>query len=534
MLWTTQGYGFLVLHILVLLALCTCHTRWRWSSAIFLLTLGFVVALGLLGLYFLPGSHLLSSHVFSTHITNLSHSTGWFNVSPVSLLVMVLISFIGMVVVRYAQRNLMGDPDSARFLVWYLRTLLAVGITVTTNHLVVFALAWIAISLCLHKLLLFYPERPRAALAAHKKFLFARLSETLLLLAFGILFYQHKSFAINLILEHYQSSAAQPLAQVAAVLLALVALIKCAQLPLHGWLIQVVEAPTPVSALLHAGIINLGGFLLLLFSPLLTAAPVAQWLLLIVAGLSCVIAALIMMTRISIKVKLAWSTIAQMGLMLIECALGLYELALLHLLAHSCYKANAFLNYGEAVNKYLRKQYTHACQPALQHWLAAIACVAIAFGLAIAISGAPDVFSPWLLIAIALTTILASYFRVARKRAIVQALILTCFGTLIYVLFKLALGKFAQLVPHAVSPFADAWVSSLFLALFGCFLWLKHTHNHTAKRTWLTRLNAGFYLDEWATRITLALWPITLPAAKIKTKAKHLGHSVPLVSTTGP
>ena len=86
-------------------------------------------------------------------------------------------------------------------------------------------------------------------------------------------------------------------------MLALAALIKCAQLPLHGWLIQVVEAPTPVSAALHGGVINLGGYLLLLFYPLLSASTPAQALILIVAGVSSVLAALVMMTRISIKVK---------------------------------------------------------------------------------------------------------------------------------------------------------------------------------------------------------------------------------------
>ncbi|WP_350609572.1 proton-conducting transporter membrane subunit, partial [Pseudoalteromonas sp. 41-MNA-CIBAN-0057] len=86
------------------------------------------------------------------------------------------------------------------------------------------------------------------------------------------------------------------------------ALIKCAQLPMHGWLIKVVEVPTPVSALLHAGVINLGGFLLILFAPLFIQAAAAQWLILIIAGLTTVISALIMTTRISVKVRLAWST----------------------------------------------------------------------------------------------------------------------------------------------------------------------------------------------------------------------------------
>ena len=78
--------------------------------------------------------------------------------------------------------------------------------------------------------------------------------------------------------------------------------------------------------------------------PLIMQSAVAQWLLLIMGGLTTVVAALIMMIKVSIKVRLASSTMSQMGLMLVECGLGLYELALLHLVTHSCYKTYAFLN----------------------------------------------------------------------------------------------------------------------------------------------------------------------------------------------
>jgi NAD(P)H-quinone oxidoreductase subunit 5 len=117
-------------------------------------------------------------------------------------------------------------------------------------------------------------------------------------------------------------------------------------------------------ALLHAGVINLGGFLLLLMAPLMRLAELANWLLLIVAGLTCIAAALITMTRVSVKVLLAWSTVAQMGLMLVECALGQYGLALLHLVAHSCYKAYSFLAAGSEVENYLRKQLAPPRMPA--------------------------------------------------------------------------------------------------------------------------------------------------------------------------
>src|SRR5690606_20955596 len=157
------------------------------------------------------------------------------------------------------------------------------------------------------------------------------------------------------------------------VLVALAAILKTAQLPLHGWLIQVMEAPTPISALLHAGVVNLSGFVLLRMAPMLAQSDIAQALLVIVGSLSAALAALVMLTRISIKIRLAWSTCAQMGFMLMEIGLGLYELALLHLLAHSLYKAYSFLSAGDAVEQTVRQDYQPQAQT-IQGRISAVLC----------------------------------------------------------------------------------------------------------------------------------------------------------------
>ncbi|MFT6967858.1 MAG: NAD(P)H-quinone oxidoreductase subunit 5 [Cellvibrionaceae bacterium] len=501
--WFIESYALMLAHALVLGALLCVKSQKRWQIAEVTLLLNLVIALSLLGLSLAKG--------------DLELSNNWLRASGMSLIVMVLISFIGLIVLRYARRNLAGDRDNARFLLWYLATLLAVSVTISANHLVIFGFSWAAISLSLNQLLLFYPERPRAALAAHKKFLSARLSEALLFGAFALLFNQHNSFDISVILAHYQSTMTiTGLDQLAALLIAMVALIKCAQLPLHGWLIQVVEAPTPVSALLHAGIINLGGFLLLLFSPLLSVAPIAQWLLLIVAGLSTVVATLVMMTRISIKVRLAWSTIAQMGLMLLQCALGLYELALLHLIAHSCYKAHAFLASGDAVNHFLRKRYVQVPLPSALSWAAAFACVVTVASLVIAVSGWPPVFSPWVLITIALTSLLTYHLNASNRRLKAQAFMVAGSGLLAYSFFSFVLAK---LIPDTTPEFslaADIWVSTLFIVMFTVFLLLQNAAHLKTQRNWFISLNAGFYLDEWATRFTLRLWPVALPTTQGK------------------
>ena len=219
-------------------------------------------------------------------------------------------------------------------------------------NLFVFLAAWVLTSLTLHGLLTLYPYRQAAVIAAHKKFLASRLGDLTLLGAVLLLGAQTRSFEMNEVARHIEGTGVVPASiHIAAVLLAVSAMIQCAQLPLHGWLIQVMEAPTPVSALLHAGVVNLGGFMLIRVASVIDTTPTAKALLVIGGCMTAVLSSMVMTTRISIKVHLAWSTCAQMGFMLMECGLGLYGLALLHLLAHSLYKVHAFLGSGGVVKQ---------------------------------------------------------------------------------------------------------------------------------------------------------------------------------------
>lgn len=268
----------------------------------------------------------------------------------VAAVVILLITFLGWVIARYSRTNLAREPGERRYVRNLLLTLAAVTIVVTTGNLAILILAWAASSLTLHQLLTFYPERPAARIAARKKFITSRLAE-LCLLAAATLLYLHTGTLQLTRLAQLAAASGHGSADVdlAAALLAAAVLLKSAQFPLHGWLTQVMEAPTSVSALLHAGIINLGGYVLIRLAPLISASVAAQVLLVVVGGTTAVLAGLTMLTCPSVKVRLAWSTCSQMGLMIVECGLGLYALALLHLLAHALYKAHAFLASGEAV-----------------------------------------------------------------------------------------------------------------------------------------------------------------------------------------
>ena len=433
----------------------------------------------------------------------------WFTVNPFKLVLLALVAFLALVIWRYSATALAGEADKPRFMRALAATLAAVIFTLLSNHLLLFWLGWVSISLALQQLLLFYPERPRAQLAAHKKALSARLGETLLALAFTLLYLQFDTASIsqiNLLLNSAQPANA--ILHSAAVLLVLVALLKCAQLPLHGWLIQVVEAPTPVSALLHAGIINLGGILLLLFAPLLAYSTIATGVLLIAALVSTVLAALIMSTRISIKVRLAWSTVAQMGLMLVEIALGLYTLALLHLLAHSCYKAYAFLHSGNAVNHYLAAQLAGQTQPRGWHWLFSLLLAAVLVWLTQLFLPLTSLSSAVLLV-LAITVLLAPAFNVADSRRVLRILLALGYGIgLLALYFSLkTLLQHVLPTPHSVKLAADVLSSVVFSGLFVVALLLRYQSHHKAMNKIFVWLNAGGYLDEWATRITLKIWP---------------------------
>lgn len=280
--------------------------------------------------------------------------TGAFKLSlyldSLSVMMLVLVAFIGFVVSRYSVNYLAGDAGQARFSRWLVMTLASVCTLVISSNLLMFALAWVMTSLSLHKLLLFYPHRPGAVLAARKKFIVSRIGDVCLLAALVLVWQVFGSWDFQAIFAASAQHQGQPVIPWICGLLVAAALIKSAQFPFHSWLPDTLETPTPVSALMHAGIINAGGFLVVRLSPLITQSPGALNALALTGAFTALFASVIMMTQTSIKKSLAWSTVAQMGFMMLQCGLGAFALAMLHIVAHSLYKAHAFLSSGSIVN----------------------------------------------------------------------------------------------------------------------------------------------------------------------------------------
>ncbi|MFY8274563.1 NADH-quinone oxidoreductase subunit L [Pseudoalteromonas sp. SSDWG2] len=436
----------------------------------------------------------------------------------------ILVALLGWVIVDYASRYLEGDTGQPRFVRAMLATLFAVALLVKSDNLLVMAVAWSATSFSLHFLLTHYKERKAGQIVAHKKFIASRLADICLIIALFLSYHSFGTFSLSSIGQQLQAFNELPvLLGVATCLFALAAILKTAQLPLHGWLIQVMEAPTPVSALLHAGVVNMGGFVLISLAPLLDMAPKVQAMLVVFGGMTALLAGWVMMTRISIKVRLAWSTCAQMGFMLLEIGLGLYELALLHLVAHSVYKAYSFLSAGDIVQQTVNKDYLPQSASVKgtvlgviitgviimgtlwvwQQWLPSMtlptaAIVILVFGFSTLLWHSPSA---------SVTSVLVGVFRVV---------------VLLHVYLLWHTG-FAQITSanEQTSVGLLIFVCAVFTLLYAGQVAICRYPRTRAVKIFYPWVYNGFYLDETFTRLTFKVWPIQLSVEQAQTKVNR-------------
>ncbi len=276
------------------------------------------------------------------------------HLNTLTAVLLMLVSFIGAVVTRYSVNYLSGDDRQGTFARWLAATLGWVMLFIMAGNLVLMTVAWFVTSLCLHQLLTFYPERSAAQQSAWTKFFISRMADLSLVGAMILLWREFGTLeldALFLVAAEMQSSGATVPGTVvgSAFLLILAAVMKSAQFPFHSWLPDSLDSPTPVSALMHAGVINGGGVLIIRLSPVICLVPTALNVLVLVGAFTAVFASVVMLTQTSIKRSLAWSTVSQMGFMMLQCGLGAFALAALHIVGHSLYKSYAFLSSGSVV-----------------------------------------------------------------------------------------------------------------------------------------------------------------------------------------
>ena len=435
----------------------------------------------------------------------------------VSAIMLVLVSFIGWVVMRYSRTYMDGEAGQNAFTGWMATTLAAVLLLVMSGNVVQLFVAWTLTSLSLNRLLLFYPERATAQRAARKKAVVARLSEVTLALALVLLVASTGTTDIQTILS---TAEATWLIMAAVLLIAVAAVLASAQFPLHGWLTEVMEAPTPVSALLHAGVINAGGFLLIRFADVMLLAPGVMALLVMLGGFTALFGGLVMLTQPAVKTSLAWSTIAQMGFMVMQCGLALFSLALLHIVAHSLYKAHAFLSAGEAVrNVAAIRRPGPVAVPSARNVLQSFAIAIVIYGLVGAIIGfdgkSIQAIALGVILIFGVAYLLAQGFADTAPRALMQRTVVFALVTSVsYFALQVIAQKFtAGALPVTSAPGPLEWaLITLALVSFGCVAVAQATFplwaSHPAAAGLRVHLTNGLYanaifdklLDGWSKR----------------------------------
>jgi NAD(P)H-quinone oxidoreductase subunit 5 len=441
-------------------------------------------------------------------------------VGALSAAIALLVQLLGTVIVAFSARYLQGESGQPRYIAALAAVLAAVHVLLLADHWLLLIGAWALAGRALQHLLCFYPDRPFAQLAAHKKQIADRAAD-LLLLGAAIAAYLHVgSGSISELLGQLDGRESSLALQVSAVCLVLAVILRTALLPVHGWLIQVMEAPTPVSALLHAGVVNLGGFVLIRFSALLEASPVARWLLVIFGLGTALLAGFVMLTRISVKVRLAWSTVAQMGFMVLECGLGLYQFAALHLIGHSLYKAHTFLAASGVVQQTRLRMLAGAVAMNRASLIAAPALAAATIALVQRLATDAGATWPWwwsALLALAWAPVFWLPQRAGDSARATWQPLSTGVAIVAVLALAVTLGHAVPLGLHD-TPHTAAGIAALAgMALMYAGLAILQWHRG-GLGTWRRWSYAGFYIDEFYTRLTLRLWPTHWSGASADTQ----------------
>ncbi|MBC2661256.1 oxidoreductase [Novosphingobium flavum] len=265
-----------------------------------------------------------------------------------SAVIGLLTLFVAAIVVAFSLRYMRADRRPAAYFGGIALLIASVMLFVFARHLVVLGIGWLASGVLLARLIGHDTAWSEARGAARRALLTFAVGDAALVAALVLLVSQTGTAQVDAVLAAVPSLPGWVTLS-AALLLLVAAAARCALPPFAGWLLSSMTAPTPVSALMHAGLVNAGGFLLIRFAPVFEAAPIARAAAVAIGLVAALYGVGVMSVRPDIKRSLAGSTVSQMGFMIMSCGLGAYAAALWHIVAHGLFKAWLFLGSGSSV-----------------------------------------------------------------------------------------------------------------------------------------------------------------------------------------
>ncbi|MGM0951043.1 MAG: NADH dehydrogenase subunit 5 [Bacillota bacterium] len=413
---------------------------------------------------------------------------------------------IGLIIQRFSVRYLMGDRSYRKYFALFTFTTGAASMAWLSGDLRLMVVFWGATLVGLTLLIRLNSAWQVASEAAKVSGRLFLLSWFSLFFAMIWLFQVTGQWQLSLVLTN------ESLAQLGGwestginLLIVLAVIIPAAQWPFQRWLIESIVAPTPVSAIMHAGLVNAGGIILARFSPLFNGG-IASIILLMLAGISVLIGTGISLVQVDYKRQLVGSTIGQMGFMLIQCALGAYVAAIIHLILHGLFKATLFLQAGSAVRSHEVSAGVNIGTSYL--WIMAGRILSLVIGVSFWLT-APDegyqfisaLILGWSL-SVSWTQLVA--FGEGRLGRIVGITFLGGAALVYFIIHSLFYEWLHTIAFQSVQPPMSAVIIVVCLLLFG-----------SALGTWVARHRSSVFFA------VLYLWLVRLGEAKPKTVERH-------------
>jgi NADH-quinone oxidoreductase subunit L len=297
---------------------------------------------------------------FFTWIKSESIRVDWgMLIDPLSALMMVVVSFVSLLVHIYSVAYMHEDSNKILFFSYLnLFTFMMLFLVSAPNMLQMFC-GWEGVGLASYLLIGFWYTKESATKSAVKAFVMNRVGDVGFVLALGGIFFCFNTFDFTLFFSRLNDGVniSQGYIDAICILLFIGAMGKSGQFALHTWLPDAMEAPTPVSALLHAAtMVTAGVFLIIRFSPLIELSPFTKNIIMVVGTLTAFFAGSVAIVQNDIKKIIAYSTCSQLGMMFMACGAGAYSVAFFHLFTHAFFKALLFLGAGTVIHAMSHEQ----------------------------------------------------------------------------------------------------------------------------------------------------------------------------------
>jgi len=277
--------------------------------------------------------------------------------NELSAILVPYVAILGLVIRKYATKYMWDEAGYKRFFILLNFIFSSIFLLVMSNNLIVLALAWQLMSVGLYLLVSFNVGSKTAVKNARWTMYIHKSADFVFVLAVILTYKMFGSFDLAVLKEKCllisQAPIDDPMIFIIGLLYLIAAMMKSAIVPFHIWLPYTSEAPTPVSALMHAGVVNVGGILLNKLAYLLILTPAVLNIAFFIGLFTAIFASILMLVVSDVKRSLGYSTVGQMGYMIMEVGLGAFSLAVYHLIVHGIFKASLFLESGGLI-KYAR------------------------------------------------------------------------------------------------------------------------------------------------------------------------------------